>query len=94
MKNFLLVIIILFVSMARIIPHPPNFTPLIAIGIFGGAYLGNYKSAVIITVLGMFFSDIIIGFHSMMFWIYCPLILITICGAFLKGNITYNIIYN
>ena len=39
---FLPVCVILILSFSRIIPHPSNFTPILAVGIFSGFYLDNF----------------------------------------------------
>ena len=36
--------IILFAAFSRVIPHLPNFTPLISIALFGGTYFTNKKN--------------------------------------------------
>ncbi len=38
--NLSLLIGIMFIAaMTRLLPHPPNFSPILAIGIFGAAHL-------------------------------------------------------
>ena len=41
MNKVFITLIILLIVLTRLIPHPPNFTPVIAVGLFGGAYIGN-----------------------------------------------------
>jgi len=52
--------IILCAAFSRLIPHPPNFTPLIAIALFGGAYFGKKSIAVIVPLAAMLISDVLI----------------------------------
>ena len=93
MNKIILSLIVLFVALARLIPHPPNFTPIIAMGLFGGAYFKNYKLALLIPIMGMLISDFFIGFHSMMLWIYAPLVIVTFIGVWIKDKInTINLI--
>ncbi|MDP1624965.1 MAG: hypothetical protein Q8L64_04310 [bacterium] len=47
----------------RLMPHAWNFTPIIAIGLFAGAYLGP-RFAFIVPVTAMVVSDIFIGFYA------------------------------
>jgi hypothetical protein len=50
----------------RLLPHPPNFAPVTAIAIFGGAVLP--RRLAILAPLGlMVISDAIIGFYSMIY---------------------------
>lgn len=58
MRNFLLVVgLILIASFARIVPHPPNFTPIAAIALLGAATLTNKKLALILPITLMLISD-------------------------------------
>jgi len=68
-------ILVLGGGILRILPHPPNFTPICAIALFGGVYLSK-KLALILPVLAMFFSDIFIGF-------YYPLLMLSVYGSFI-----------
>ena len=89
MNKLIIPIIILFAAFSRLIPHPPNFTPIIAIGLFAGAYLKDYRQALLIPLLGMIFSDIILGFHVIMIWVYSSLIIITFIGIGLRKRINF-----
>lgn len=44
----------------RLLPHPDNFTPLSALAIFGGAYLGK-RYALLLPLLAWIVSDLVIG---------------------------------
>lgn len=79
------ILIILFAALSRVIPHPANFAPIAAIALFSGAYL-NKRYAFIIPVAAMLLSDLIIGFHSGMIWVYGSFVLITLMGLWLKNN--------
>ena len=59
-----------FIALSRIIPHPPNFTPVIAMAIFMPYLTRNLTSAMLIPLSAMFVSDLVLGFHSSMFWVY------------------------
>jgi hypothetical protein len=43
------------------LPHIPNFTPVAAIALFGGAFLGKRKSAFLITFAALLFSDLLVN---------------------------------
>ncbi len=47
----------------RLLPHAWNFAPIVAIGIFSGAYLGK-KFAFAVPVAAMVLSDFYIGFYD------------------------------
>ena len=86
MNKLIIPLIILFAVISRLIPHPPNFTPIIAMGLFGGVYLKDYRLALLIPLCGMFFSDLILGFHGVLPWVYLSLGLITFMGTRLKNK--------
>ena len=88
MNKLIIAAIIIFAAFTRIIPHPPNFTPIIAIGLFGGAYLQDRRLALLIPLIAMIISDAFLGFHGTMVWVYSSLILISIMGISLKNRTT------
>jgi len=48
-------------ALARLLPHPPNVTPIAAMALFGGAYLANRKLAFALPVVAMLLSDLVLG---------------------------------
>lgn len=65
----ILVAIVLAVAM-RLLPHPPNFSPIGAMALFSGAYLDRRAIGFIAPLGALFVSDIFLGFHSQMWIIY------------------------
>lgn len=61
---------ILAAALSRFIVHPPNFTPIMAMAIFGGAYFSDKKTAYLVPFAAMLFSDIFLGFHASMWAVY------------------------
>ena len=62
--------IILAGALMRLIPHWPNFTPIAAMALFGGAYFGRKYLAFAVPLLAMLLSDLAIGFHEGMAAVY------------------------
>jgi hypothetical protein len=60
-KNLLVLSAIFFVALSRLLPHLPNFTPLAAMALFGGAFLSNKKSAFLFTFTALFLSDFLVN---------------------------------
>ena len=83
-KILLIASIIFLVSLTRLVPHLPNFTPILALGIFGGAYLPNRIIALSLPILAMFLSDLIIGFHSQIYAVYVTIIILSLLGNMIK----------
>ena len=78
LKIFLGVLIAL--SASRFIPHPPNFTSLIALSFYIPAIFGKKYIPVVLIVLAM--TDLIIGFHSTIFFTWGSVILIGLISQF------------
>ena len=73
-KNYFFpVCLILILSFSRLIPHPWNFTPVLATGIFAGFYFKQFYFGVCIVIFSMFIGDLFLGFHSTMFFTYISL---------------------
>ena len=73
-KCFSFFVCLLLIS--RLVPHPPNFTPLIAGLVFLPFILQNKKMIFTIPISVLLISDLIIGFHSHMLWTYGSFLLI------------------
>jgi hypothetical protein len=85
-KNFISPLLVILVAvLMRLLPHPPNFTPIAAMALFGGVYL-NKKYAFAIPLGAMFISDIFLGFHSAMPYVYGSFILTGAIGLWLKNH--------
>ena len=63
MNNRLLVLIAFIVSAAlsRLLPHPPNVTPIAAMALFGGAYFASRKLAFLLPFAAMMLSDLLLA---------------------------------
>ena len=70
--NYLIKNFIVFIScvgiilLFRIIPHPPNFTPVIVLSLYLPFIFGIWS--IPFCILGFAITDYFIGFHSLMFW--------------------------
>ena len=94
-----LVALIVFAALTRVLPHPPNFSPITAIALFGGAYFANRGWAVLVPLIGMLVSDLVLAtvngglyvswFSSTSIWIvYGCIALTTVLGFGLRGKVT------
>ncbi|TWU15785.1 DUF6580 family putative transport protein [Allorhodopirellula heiligendammensis] len=72
---------------SRLLPHPPNFTPLAAIGLFAGAISLRPAVAIATVLLAMLVSDAFLGFHSLMPVVYgCLLVNLMIGSRLVRGS--------
>ncbi len=65
---------VLLVVGARVLPHPPNFTPLMAVAIFSGALFRGRWMGYLIPLGAMILSDWIIGFHDLSLMVYVSMV--------------------
>lgn len=68
-------------ALSRIIPHPPNFTPLIAVAIFAPTVIKDVLLVILTTLSAMFLADLYWGLHSFMFWTYGSILLCTLMAT-------------
>tara|TARA_B110000914_G_scaffold114794_1_gene100367 strand:+ start:106 stop:591 length:486 start_codon:yes stop_codon:yes gene_type:complete len=76
--------IFLVLAASRFIPHPPNFTSLLALSFYVPAILGiRYLPAL---VLSFFITDLVIGFHGTTLFTWGSVILIGLLSKFFISN--------
>ncbi len=57
----LLTALIVIAALTRVLPHPPNFSPVEAVALFGGAYFASRQWALIVPLAGMLISDLVLA---------------------------------
>jgi hypothetical protein len=82
----LLVSLILVAAFSRLLPHPSNVTPVAAIALFAGAYLPRGFSSFAIPVFALLLSDLVIGFHSTMPFVYLGMLITVALGTLLRSK--------
>ena len=71
---------ILAAAALRLVPHPPNFTPIGAMALFGAAHLGRKPLAFAAPLGALLLSDLILGFYSGMWVQYAAVALVVLLG--------------
>ena len=90
---------ILAVALTRLIPHPPNFSPVEAMALFGGAYFARRGLAVLVPLAALFVSDLVLGlmmggeyfryFVSAGFLlVYATIAVLALMGMGLRGRVS------
>ena len=93
--NFFLVIsLVIFAVVSRLIPHPPNFTPIGGIAIFAATRFYNKKLALLIPIITLFISDIFLGFSFITFFVYLSFLLISMLAINSKIQIIKKVLYH
>ena len=77
--------IIVLAVLARLIPHAPNFAPIGGLALFSGSHFKK-KIALLIPITAMFLSDIFLGFHKTIPFVYLSFIIIALIGGLIKTN--------
>ena len=96
-NNFWLLCLMVFLAaITRLVPHPANFTAIGALALFSGAYFENKRTAFIVPLAAMLFSDILMealfrmgigimsGFHSSLPYVYLGFVLSVTIGFWIK----------
>jgi hypothetical protein len=86
-RFFVLAGIIITAAFMRLIPHWPNFTPIAAMALFGGAYMGKKYLAFLLPMLAMLLSDLLLGFHSGMAAVYFAFAITVGIGLLLRKRL-------
>ncbi|WP_295904864.1 DUF6580 family putative transport protein [uncultured Bdellovibrio sp.] len=81
-----LVLMVLAAAFSRLIPHPWNFTAIGAMALFGGAYFPSKKLSLIIPLAALFVSDLVLGLHSTMIFVYVAFAAIVLLGWTLRDS--------
>ena len=87
----IVLLIIIFGVICRLIPHPPNFSPVTAIALFGGLNFSDKRIAFSIPLIVLFLSDLILGISVINLFVYTGFSIIVFLGTKIKsikfGNI-------
>lgn len=81
--------LILLAVVSRLIPHPPNFTPIAAIALLSGYTFSNKFKTYAIPIIAMLISDLFLGFHSTIWAVYLALGITVLFGFSLKKKFSF-----
>jgi hypothetical protein len=81
--------LVLAAALTRLLPHPPNFSPIEATALFAGAWLASRWLAMAVPLLAMLVSDAVLGFHGGMPVVYGSMVAIALAAHFgLRGRVS------
>jgi hypothetical protein len=72
----------------RLVPHPPNFSPIDAMALFSGAFLGRRWIAFAAPIGALAISDLALGFYPGMLFQYAAVGLVALLGTAALARIT------
>ena len=102
-RNIIIISLIFLAVITRLLPHPPNFTPITGIALFAVNRFSDKKLAFSLPLLCMVVTDFFIGFHLIVPFVYLSIIGISCVGYFsnkissvtiLKSSLLFFIISN
>ncbi|MCD8540152.1 MAG: hypothetical protein LRY55_10565 [Leadbetterella sp.] len=92
-KSLLAALLIFLVVALRVVEHPINATPMVAVMLFSAAVFKDWRWKIGVPVVAMLLSDLLIelkngyGFHSATFMVYSTFALLFIAGYFILRKI-------
>ena len=72
----------------RLVPHPPNFTPIGAMALFSGAMFGRRLIAFAAPLGALLLSDLVLGFYHGQATVYFSVALVVMIGMGVLGRIS------
>ena len=81
--------LILILALSRLMPHPDNFTPIIALAIMSSYFFRNINFSYAIMLFSMLLADFFIGFYSHMLFVYLSLFLIVLIFFKISKKMNY-----
>ena len=80
--------LVALLALSRLIPHPPNFTPILGMAVFSGAIISKRYIAYLVPLAAMLLSDLYLGFHASMPIIYFSLALCVLIGTIIESRVS------
>lgn len=95
-RFFAILGITLSAAAMRLLPHPPNMTPIAAMALFGGAFFATKRTAFLVPLAAMYLSDLALGFfiydfglfHWFMPFVYASFVMTVCLGFLIKHRLT------
>ena len=75
-------------ALLRLVPHPPNFSPIDAMALFSGAYVGRRPLAFVAPLAALLLSDLVLGFYHGLATVYATVALIVVIGWLVSSRRT------
>jgi hypothetical protein len=76
--------IVVAAAAMRLLPHWPNFTPIAAMALFGGAHFASRRAAFAVPLAAMALSDLALGLHAALPFVYGAFAAIVGLGLLLR----------
>lgn len=85
-----LTVLVLAAAATRLLPHPPNATPIAAMALFGAAHFTDRRAALLVPLLAMALSDLALGYgiHPTLPFVYASFLAIAGLGFLLRKRVS------
>ena len=101
-RSGLLALLVLLAALTRLLPHPPNFTAVGAMALFGGAFFSNRVAAMLVPLASLWISDLVLNnvvyreynpsfawFTPGGYWMYGSFALVVVLGIVLLKKVNF-----
>ena len=91
-RSIVIVVMILMAALSRLLPHPPNFTPIGGMALFGAAYFTKKHWAFLVPFLALWISDLVLNnivygaYYDGFSWMGMPLVYVAFLLIALMGQ--------
>jgi len=79
-RNITILSMMVLAVITRLLPHPPNVAPITGIALFAGYSFNDKRMAFLLPLVCMFITDIFLGFHMIMPFVYLAFMGISYMG--------------
>ena len=79
-RNITILSMMVLAVITRLLPHPPNMAPITAMALFAGCNIKDKNLALLLPLLCMFVTDIFLGFHMIIPFVYLSFMFISYLG--------------
>ena len=91
-KTQFIFLLIIIATLSRLIPHPPNFTPITAIALFSITKFHNKFLATLTPLLCLYLSDLFLGFYTINIFVYLSFTFISLLGYYIGKINLYSVL--
>ena len=77
---------VVLAACARLLPHPWNFTPMMALALFVGNQTRRASTGVLTTLLALALSDAVMGFYSGFWYVYAASLIPALLGRVIRNR--------
>lgn len=78
--------LVILAAAARLLPHPWNFTPMVAMALFAGNQARRMSTGILVTLSALMASDAILGFYGGFWFVYAATLIPVLLGRLTRDR--------